>query len=113
MNTIGGATTTALNNILQGKNDSILFGGAVSGAGSVFSYGIGKGMETAIGSSLRPTINNSSGWADVGKWAGPSGWYLFMPNSLPTIGASVGGAVGGEYGNAELNNVINRAGATK
>ncbi len=72
VNTFGGATTTALNNILQGKNDSVLFGGAVSGAGGAFGYGIGKGMETAINSSLRPTIN-SSGWADVGNGLGRRG----------------------------------------
>ena len=106
LNSVGGATGTAINNAVYGKNDSIIFGGAVSGAGAAFGYGIGKSMETGINSILRPTIN-SSGWADVGKWAGPSGLNFLIPNNLPTIGASVGGGFGLEFGNAEINSIKN------
>ncbi len=67
---------------------------------------IGKGMEIAIGSGLRPTINNS-GWADAGKWSGPSGLNLLTPNNLPIIGSSVGAGFGSEFGNAEINSIKN------
>ncbi|KAB0686404.1 hypothetical protein [Burkholderia territorii] len=108
VNTIGGATTTALNNILQGTNDSISFGSAVSGVGSAFGYGAGKVMGAGISSSLRPTIN-SSGWADVGTWAGASGWNLFRPNNLPVIGSGIAGGSGSEAANAAMNGIKSHA----
>ncbi len=105
VNTVGGATTAALNNILQGKNDSISLGGAISGAGAALGYGIGKSVAAGISSAMRPSINNSSGWAEAGKWTGTFGWNLFSPNDIPTIGSSVGAGIGAEFGSAELNNI--------
>lgn len=78
-----------------------------SGAGSIFGYGIRKGVEAGVGSIMRPTIN-SSGWASVGKWSGPSGLRLFTPDNMPAIGSSIGGSVGYEFGAAEINGVRNR-----
>jgi filamentous hemagglutinin len=104
INNLGGATTTALNNILQGKNDSVLFGGIAAGTTSALGYGIGKGMSTAIEKSSRPTINSSS-WAAPGQWAGPTGWNMLGPNNLPTIGSSAGGAFGTELGSSVINKI--------
>ncbi|WP_144111675.1 hypothetical protein [Paraburkholderia sp. BCC1886] len=109
VNGVSGATGTAINNVVYAKSDSILFGGAVSSAGAAFGYGVSNGMATGINSILRPTIN-SSGWADVGKWAGPSGSNLLIPNNLSTIGSSVGGGFGSEFSNAEINSVKNHMG---
>jgi filamentous hemagglutinin len=89
---------------VYGQNNSVMFGGAASGAGAAFGYGIGNGMAAAIASTLRPTMNGSS-WADVGRWAGASGLNLFVPNNLPTIGSSFGGGLGSEFGNAEINSI--------
>jgi hypothetical protein len=104
VNAAGGATTTALNNVLLQKNDSVLFGGLAAGTTSAFGYGIGKSMGTAIDSASRPTIN-SSGWAAPGQWAGQAGWNLLGPNNLPTIGSSVGGGFGTEFGGSVVNRV--------
>ena len=112
VNGVGGATGTAINNAVYGKSDSIMFGGAVSGAGAAFGYGVGKGMETGINSILRPTIN-SSGWADVGKWAGPSGLNFLIPNNLAVIGAGVAGGAGSEAAGAAINGVKNQRGPAK
>lgn len=91
INILGGATATVLNNILQGTSDSVVLGGAVGSSGSIFGYGIGKGVEAGVGSIMRRTIN-SSDWADVGKWSGPSELRLFTPNNMPAIGSSIGGS---------------------
>lgn len=61
VNAFGGATTTALNNILQGKNDSVVSAGITSGALSAVGYSTGKVAESWINSSLRPTISNANG----------------------------------------------------
>ncbi|WLE63048.1 hypothetical protein GIY62_22115 [Burkholderia plantarii] len=66
VNTIGGATTTALNNILQGKNDSVVGAAASSGVLSGLGYGIGKLGEFGVNSVLKPTINNPN-WASAGS----------------------------------------------
>ncbi|CAN7236396.1 hemagglutinin repeat-containing protein [Trinickia sp. LjRoot230] len=112
INILGGATTTALNNILQGKSDSVVLGGAASGVGSIFGYGIGKSVEAGVGSLMRPTMN-SSGWADVGKWSGSSGLRLFTPNNVPAISSSIGGSIGFEFGAAEINSVRDSQGGKK
>ncbi len=82
--TIGGATTTALNNILQGKNDSIGFGALASGGASAVGYGAGSIAGSLSSSALRPTIN-SQGWPRPVSGPVPSGWNLFTPNNLPSI----------------------------
>jgi filamentous hemagglutinin len=83
VNTFGGATTTALNNVLPGRDDSFVFRGVVGGASSSLGYGAGRIAETAASRLIRPTINGSPSWAEVGKWAGPSGLNLFIPNNGP------------------------------
>lgn len=93
VNTLGGATTTALNNILHGKRDSIVGAGITSGGLSIVGYSTAKLAESWINTSLRPTVNSSTGWADTGVWSG-SGWNLLRPNSMAVIGGSVGGGAG-------------------
>ncbi|WP_331254458.1 hemagglutinin repeat-containing protein [Pandoraea apista] len=112
VNGAGGAIGTAINNAVLGKRDSIMFGGVVSGVSAVFGYGVGKGMETGINSILRPTINGS-GWADVGKWAGPSGLNFLLPNNLGVIGAGVADGSGSEAASAAINGVKDRMGSAK
>ncbi|KXV03461.1 hypothetical protein CR51_17320 [Caballeronia megalochromosomata] len=112
VNAAGGAATTAINNAFGGKNDSIPFNSAVSTAGSAFGYGVGKGLEIGTRSSLSPSIN-SSDWADVGKWVGPSGRNIFTPNNLPAINSSVGGNIAGEFGNKETNDLKSQIGGKK
>jgi filamentous hemagglutinin len=111
-NSIGGAVGTTINNKVYGKDDSIIFNAVASGAGSAFGYRIGKGMETGINFITRPTIN-SSGWADIGKWAGPSGWNLLRPNNLPTIGSSIGGGFASEFGNSQIKDIQNHMDSEK
>jgi filamentous hemagglutinin len=112
VNAFGGAASTVLNNLAQGKNDSVLYGAAVNGAAAAFGYGVGKGVEVGIGSLTRPTIN-SSGWADVGTWSGASGWNLIAPNNWATIGAGIAGGSGSEAANAAINGVKNQIGQKK
>ncbi|WP_028731080.1 hypothetical protein [Pandoraea sp. E26] len=112
VNGAGGAIGTAINNAVFGKRDSIMFGGLVSGVSAVFGYGVGKDMETRINSILRPTINGS-GWADVGKWAGPSGLNFLLPNNLGVIGAGVAGGSGSEAASAAINGVKDRMESAK
>ena len=112
INGVGGATTTAINNAAYGQNDSIMFASTVSAAGAIVGYGAGKGLEAAMKSALRPTIN-SSGWADVGKWSGPSGLNLFTPNNLGAIGASAAGGSSSEATAIAADAVKNQLGAGK
>lgn len=91
INTVGGATTTALNNILQGKNDSVMDAGITSGVLSGLGYGAGKIMGESINSIIKPTINQNS-WAASGVWSG-GGYNIFMPNNSATIGVTFGGGV--------------------
>ena len=51
-----------------------------------------KGRESWINSSLRPTINNTNGWAASGVWSG-SGWNFIQLNTLGVIGDSIGGGI--------------------
>ncbi|RQT10063.1 hemagglutinin repeat-containing protein [Burkholderia contaminans] len=93
VNTIGGATTTALNNILLGKNDSVIGAGVASGLFSSIGYGAGKVAGDAINSTMKPTINNSANWANSGAWHG-NGYNIFTPNNTAAIGAtSLGGTI--------------------
>ncbi|MBF5008860.1 hypothetical protein ISO18_04500 [Burkholderia pseudomultivorans] len=92
VNTIGGATTTALNNILHGKSDSVVGAGVGSGALSSLGYGIGKLGESWISSTIKPTINTSN-WDSVNMWSS-SGWNIFRPNTAGVIGGGVMGGMG-------------------
>ncbi|WP_230945522.1 hypothetical protein [Burkholderia pseudomultivorans] len=94
VNTIGGATTTALNNNLHGKNDSVVAAGVGSGALSSLGYGIGKLGESWINSTIKPTIN-ASNWDSVNMWSS-SGWNIFRPNTAGVIGGGVMGGMGQE-----------------
>ncbi|OLL27985.1 filamentous hemagglutinin [Burkholderia sp. SRS-W-2-2016] len=91
VNTFGGATTTGLNNILQGKNDSVVGAAITSGVFSSVGYGAGSVTANTINSIMKPTINNAGSWAGSGVWAG-SGYNLFNPNNTAVIG---GGFTGG------------------
>ncbi|MBB5398324.1 hypothetical protein [Paraburkholderia youngii] len=91
VNAFGGATTTALNNILQGKNDSVIGAGIASGVFSTVGYSAGSITANTINSIMRPTINNAGSWAGSGVWSG-SGYNLFNPNNTAVIG---GGFTGG------------------
>ncbi|KHK59728.1 hypothetical protein PI86_07890 [Burkholderia sp. A9] len=53
VNTIGGAMTTALNDILQGKNDSVIGSPVSSGVLSSQGYGLGKLGESGVNSVLK------------------------------------------------------------
>ncbi|WP_460902670.1 hypothetical protein [Paraburkholderia jirisanensis] len=99
VNAFGGATTTALNNIIQGKNDSVVGSAFISGALSSLGYGLGKAAETSASSLLKPSLNTQS-WASSGDWSGSS-WNLFGSNKIPTVGGSVSGGVGQEL----INNI--------
>ncbi|WP_153100243.1 hypothetical protein [Paraburkholderia hayleyella] len=92
VNGVGGATGTAINNAVYGRNDSIIGSGITSGALSAIGYTTGKAAESWINSSLRPTINNANGWATSGVWSG-SGWNLIQPNAMGVIGGSIGGGI--------------------
>lgn len=103
VNTVGGATTTALNNILQGKNDSVIGAAVGSGVLSGFGYGVGKLGESGVNSVIKPTINTPN-WASAGSWSG-SGWNLFNPNNLAPVGGAVGGGAGQEIINGMYQNM--------
>ncbi len=91
VNTIGGATTTALNNFLQGKSESVVGAAVSSGALSSLGYGVGKLGESGLNSITRPTISNGQNWSATGIWSN-SGWNLLNSNNLPVIfGTGVGG----------------------
>jgi filamentous hemagglutinin len=92
VNAVGGATTTVLNNVLQGKSDSIMGAGVSSGVLSGFGYGAGKIMEGGINSAIRPSINSSNSWAGSGVWSS-AGYNLLAPNSSAAIGATFGGGI--------------------
>ncbi|WP_155625532.1 hypothetical protein [Burkholderia pseudomultivorans] len=94
MNTIGGATTTALNNILHGKNDSVVGAGVGSGALSSLGYGIGKLGESWINSTIKPKINTSN-WDSVNMWSSGGG-NIFRPNTAGVIGGGAMEGVGQE-----------------
>ncbi|WP_152608066.1 hemagglutinin repeat-containing protein [Burkholderia sp. A9] len=100
VNTIGGATTTALNNILQGKNDSVIGSAVSSGVLSSLGYGLGRLGESGVNSVLKPTINMPN-WTSAGSWSG-SGWNLFRPNSVGAIGGTVMGGMGQEAAGAMI-----------
>ncbi|MGF6553309.1 hypothetical protein [Paraburkholderia youngii] len=91
VNALGGATTTALNNILQGKNDSVIGAGIASGVFSTVGYSAGSITANTINSIMRPTINNAGSWSSSGVWSG-SGYNLFNLNNTAVIG---GGFTGG------------------
>jgi filamentous hemagglutinin len=105
VNTVGGATTTALGNVLYRTEDSVVFGMAAGAISSVFGFGVGKIADASLSGLLRPTLNSNSSWSSVGQWAGPSGLNVFGPNNLPAIGASVGGSIGGEAAGTAANGV--------
>ncbi|WP_201644643.1 hypothetical protein [Paraburkholderia metrosideri] len=94
VNAAGGAANTAINNVLYGKNDSIVAAGFTSGALSSLGYGIGKFSESWMSSTLKPTINTAN-WAATGIWSS-SGWNLFRPNSTAVIGGTIAGGLGQE-----------------
>jgi filamentous hemagglutinin len=91
VNVFGGATTAALNNVLNGTNNSIIGAGITSGAFSTIGYGAGAVTANSINSIMRPTINNAGSWASSGVWSG-NGYNLFNPNNTAVIG---GGFTGG------------------
>ncbi|WP_081051670.1 hypothetical protein [Burkholderia diffusa] len=94
VNAISGATTTALDNFLQGKNESVIGSALIGGVLSSLGYGLGKLGESSVNYALRPTINTPN-WASSGSWSG-SGWNLFNPNNVGPIGGAFGGGVGQE-----------------
>ncbi|WP_236655033.1 hypothetical protein [Burkholderia pyrrocinia] len=109
VNTIGGATTTALNNILQGKNDSVVGAGITSGLFSSLGYGAGKISGDAINSAMKPTISNSTNWAGSGVWSG-SGYNIFVPNNAAAIGATFSGGTMQEGVQNMFNHMLDRRG---
>ncbi|MGF6696601.1 YD repeat-containing protein [Paraburkholderia sp. MM5496-R1] len=98
VNAVGGATGTAVNNVVYGKDDSIGGAAFTSGVLSSFGYGLGKLGQGAITSSIRPSLT-SSDWAATGVWSS-AGWNLLNPNHLPVVAGSLGGASGQEAVNA-------------
>lgn len=107
VNIIGGATTTELNNILQGRNDGVIGAGVTSGLFSSVGYGAGKVASNTINSAMKPTINNSINWANSGVWSG-SGYNIFMPNNAAAVGAtSLGGTTQGGV-QSMFNNLQNQ-----
>ncbi|WP_153077301.1 hypothetical protein [Paraburkholderia bonniea] len=102
VNAIGGATTTALNNFLRGRNDSVMGAAIISGVLSSFGYGLGKLSETGINSMLRPTINTPN-WSATGVW-GNGGWNLLNANNF----APIGGSIGGSFGQEGINGLYQR-----
>jgi filamentous hemagglutinin len=111
VNTIGGATTTALDNLLQGKSGSVVGAAITSGALSGLGYGIGKVSESGVNAILRPGIN-ARDWASTGAWSG-GGWNLFNPNNLAPIGGAVGGGAGQELINGMYQKIQSKNGAKK
>ncbi|MBY4728872.1 MULTISPECIES: hypothetical protein [Burkholderia] len=105
VNTVGGATTTALNNVLKGKNDSVVFGAVAGAVASAAGYGTGKFIGSGFNNLARPTLNGNSGWSNVGQWAGSSGLNIFGPNNWSNVGASIGGGFGTEAAGAATNGV--------
>ncbi|MBC8724628.1 LysM peptidoglycan-binding domain-containing protein [Paraburkholderia sp. 31.1] len=89
VNAVGGATGTAVNNVVYGKDDSIGGAAFTSGVLSSFGYGLGKLGQGAITSSFRPSLT-SSDWAATGVWSS-AGWNLLNPNHLPVVAGSLGG----------------------
>ncbi|CAN0620601.1 membrane protein of unknown function [Burkholderia multivorans] len=105
VNTVGGATTTALNNVINGENDSVAFGAVAGAVASVAGYGASKFIGASFNNLLRPTLNGSSAWSGVGQWTGSSGLNIFGPNNGSTVGASMGGSFGTEAAGAAANKV--------
>ena len=94
VNTVAGTATTALNNKLQGRNDSIMDAGINSGLYSAFGYGIGKLGDAWITDTLRPGINTQN-WANPGTWSS-SGWNLLRPNTTGVVLGTTAGGIGQE-----------------
>ncbi|WP_408478861.1 hemagglutinin repeat-containing protein [Paraburkholderia megapolitana] len=92
LNTIGGITTTTLNDILYGKNESVIGSGISSGVLSALGYGAGKVIGDGINSIMKPTVNNLNNWTGPGVWSS-SGYNIFRPNNSATMGATFGGGV--------------------
>lgn len=90
INFASGATTTAINNLIYDRNDSIIGAAITSGLLSSVGYSLGKISESWINSSLRPTINNSNEWTASGIFSG-GGWNLFRQNAMSVIGGTIGG----------------------
>ncbi|WP_204356138.1 hypothetical protein [Burkholderia sp. JP2-270] len=111
VNTIGGATTTVLNNILQGKSDSVVGSAVTSGVLSSMGYGLGKLAESGVNSVLKPTINTPN-WASSGSWSG-GGWNLFSPNNLGPVGGATAGSAGQELINGMYQSMQSTSGAKK
>ncbi|MGU7774115.1 hypothetical protein ACV229_28550, partial [Burkholderia sp. MR1-5-21] len=103
VNTIGGSTTTALNNVLQGKNDSVIGAGATSGLFSTVGYGIGKVGESWVGNAIKPTINTPN-WSTPGVWSS-SGWNLFRPNTSGVVLGTTAGGVSQEITGSAVKNI--------
>ncbi|QCP50846.1 filamentous hemagglutinin N-terminal domain-containing protein [Trinickia violacea] len=112
VNAAGGATTVLLNNILQGKNDSAIGAGITAGLFSSLGYGIGKLGESTFNSAIRPTINNSGGWAGSGAWSG-SGWNMFRPNGAGVVVGTTAGGMGQEVTNSAAGNLPGISGGKK
>jgi filamentous hemagglutinin len=104
INGMAGAANTATNNVVFGKDNSVIFGGAANASAAALGYGAGKVMEGATNAALAPSLNNS-GWASTGRWSGPSGITIFTPNNLPAITSGIAGAAGSEGGAAAINNL--------
>jgi filamentous hemagglutinin len=104
VNAFSGAATTAINNALNGKNDSVFGAGITSGAFSSIGYGAGAITANTINSIMRPTISNAGSWVGTGVWSG-SGYNVFNPNITAVIG---GGITGGTLQEI-VHGAINRA----
>lgn len=111
MNTLGGGITTALNNYFYGQNNGIVSSALASGALSSLGYGLGKVSEAGANVLMKPDLNSST-WASTGVWAG-SGWNLFNPNSLATVGGSIAGGAGQELINGITQKVKTTNGEKK
>ncbi|PCE30721.1 hemagglutinin [Burkholderia ubonensis subsp. mesacidophila] len=108
VNAIGGATMTALNNVLNGKNESVAFGTVAGAIASVAGYGAGKFIGSSFNNLSRPTLNGNSAWSSVGQWAGSSGLNIFGPNNWSAVGASMAGSFGTEAAGAAANGIKNQ-----
>ncbi|WP_372436302.1 hypothetical protein, partial [Pandoraea sputorum] len=91
INGVGAATTTTINNLIEGKRESVIDESAMSAALSAVGYGGGATIAKTMNIILRPTINSAGSWAGSGSWSG-SGYNLFNPNNVAVIGS---GAVNG------------------
>ncbi|SEA11198.1 hypothetical protein [Paraburkholderia sartisoli] len=104
VNGAGGAAGTAINNVVYGKNDSIIGSGITSGAFSTVGYGAGLLTGNTINSAMRPTIDNAGSWVSTGVWSG-GGYNIFNPNNTAVIGAGFLGGTMQEIIQSTISNM--------